>query len=358
MRVLHVGAFPFPSHQGSQVLLAGSARALAALGHEVHVVTYGHGVRAPGTEPFRLHRAPRLPGYQRLRSGPDPYKPFADVMLAQTVRRVVRACGIEVVHAHNHEALLASALALGVRRACPLVYGEHTLMAEELPTYAASGRATLAALGAGLDRLVVTLSDGAVALSVEAEARLRRGLRQVVHAPPGVEPGEFGVARAALPSPGRWLVYSGTPDRFQDTDCLPAVMRGLPDWGLLWLGRPPAWRVPRMLVREGSWAELAPWLAAADVAILPRRLCAGFPLKLLNYAMLGLPTAVAHGSARGVPGEHPCDGSVGALIAAVVAAASAPRPRREQVLADWSWPVQAARLASFYEAVTNSAAGA
>ena len=46
------------------------------------------------------------------------------------------------------------------------------------------------------------------------------------------------------------------------------------------------------------------WIAGADVAAVPRSVCAGFPIKLLNHAALGLPTVIAEGSAQGVAGER------------------------------------------------------
>ena len=44
------------------------------------------------------------------------------------------------------------------------------------------------------------------------------------------------------------------------------------------------------------------WIAACDVAALPRAVCSGFPIKLLNYLGLGIPAVVAEGSAPDMPG--------------------------------------------------------
>lgn len=363
LRVLQVGAFPFPSPQGSQVLLSGTARALAAAGHAVRIVCYGHGIGEPPPGVV-IHRAPRLPGYARTRSGPDAVKPALDVLLAATVRGVVQAHGADVVHAHNHEALLASAAALaGLPRRPALIYGEHTLMAEELPTYFARGRRPLAVVGRALDAGLARVADGAVALSARGAEGLRRRVRGPVEViPPGLDAGDVAGVEPRRAGPGRWLVYAGTPDSFQDTDVLRPALDALPGWGLLLAGR--GWGAsidPRVVCVDAPWSELRGWIAGADVAVLPRRVCAGFPLKLLNYAGLGLRTVVSAGSARGVPGEWVVDGSgnvgerASRIADAVRDAAELPRLDAAAVVTDWGWPRRAAELHALYRRARGEA---
>ena len=50
---------PFPTRQGTQVLVGHIARALAEAGHDVHLVTYGYG-EFEDTFPFTVHRAQRV----------------------------------------------------------------------------------------------------------------------------------------------------------------------------------------------------------------------------------------------------------------------------------------------------------
>ena len=359
LKILQVGAFPFPSPQGSQVLLGGTARALMALGHEVRVVCYHHGV---GDERgLTVHRAPRWPGYTRTRSGPDPVKPGLDLLLARTVRRVARTHRVDVVHAHNHEALLACAIGLAELRAArrpALVYGEHTLLAEELATYFSAGARVWSLLGRALDVTLPLAADGAVALSDRGASGLRARVNgPVAVIPPGVDPEDFAGVQPRRAGPGRWLVFAGTPDVFQDADVLIPVVQRLPGWRLLLVGA--GWEAiasanPDVMHVGGDWLQVRDWIAGADVAALPRRVCAGFPLKLLNYAALGLRTVVSVGSARGVPGEH-CVTGAGTLelraaefASAVRDAADLPRLDGAAVQRDWGWLRRASQLDALY----------
>ncbi len=124
LRLVHVAAMGFPSDQGSQVYVRGMCRALARRGHRVSLVCYGHG-QWEWDDEFELLRTPRIPGYQRLRAGPDWVKPGLDLLLAGRVARQ----DADVFHAHNYEAPLAAFL--GRRnRPIPLFYSAHTLLEE------------------------------------------------------------------------------------------------------------------------------------------------------------------------------------------------------------------------------------
>ncbi len=366
-----MGAFPYPSDQGSQVLLEGTAKALADAGHDVRIVCYDHGSGVPDPG-IPVHRAPSVPGYRRMRSGPDPVKPVLDLLLARTLQGVIRQHHADVVHAHNHEALGASILALGwtpegdgrrgsnrggdVRGADglpkgrpALIYGEHTRFSEELPTYFRRGKRPFRLAGSLVDHTLPRMADAAVALSHRGAQGLRGIVRgPVAVIPPGVHRADFEGVVPCRAGPGRWLVYAGTPDKFQDVDRLPAVMRHLPGWRLLLVGS--GWgEVPNARVVDAPWSEARGWIAGASVAALPRRVCAGFPMKLLNYAALGLRTVVAAGSARGVPGEECVLGDdPREFAAAVLRAADLPRVPASEVLDHWGWPRRAKALAELY----------
>ena len=159
-----VAACPYPTAQGTQALIGELGRGLHDRGHEVHLVCYHHGAFAR-PEPFPVHRTPAVPGYRRLRSGPDAAKPALDLLLALRTAQVVRRHGCALIHAHNYEGALAGALAA---RACgvPLVYHAHNLMADELPRYQRRPtlRPLLRGLGIALDRTVPRLGDRVLAL--------------------------------------------------------------------------------------------------------------------------------------------------------------------------------------------------
>lgn len=383
MRILQVGAFPFPSPQGSQLLLAGTSLALHRAGHAVRIVCYGHGDSARGEragwEIVPVERVPAPPGYRRLRSGPDAVKPLLDVLLARTVFQALERQGADIVHAHNHEALLACAVAVRAhvlrsrtrgRGGCAaggpvrprLIYGEHTSMGEELPTYfTGSGTAfTGAAVAAGrlLDAVVPRLSDGAVALSPRGLAALGRAVPgPVALVPPGIDPEDFRDVTPRRAGRGRWLVYAGTIDAFQRLDLLPRVLAALPGWRLLIVTHGPDPGIPGALCVGGRWREARDWIAGADVAVVPRAQCLGFPLKLLNYAALGLRTVVASGSARGVPGEEVVgDDDAEAFRVGIVRAVGMGRVDPGTVFPEWGWDRRAAELTALYSVTARAAA--
>jgi hypothetical protein len=97
-------------------------------------------------------------------------------------------------------------------------------------------------------------------------------------------------------------------------------------------------------VRTSRWAEAREHIAGADVSAVPRSVCAGFPMKLLNTLALGHPTVIAAGSSQGLPGEIVvADRDPDALAAGLVRALDADGSTgRAHVLTHCTWAVRAA----------------
>jgi glycosyltransferase involved in cell wall biosynthesis len=281
------------------------SKALAKRGHDVTVVCYGHG-EGEADPDYRVLRTPRLPGYHNMRAGPDFVKPFLDLALAQRIASV----DSDVVHAHNYEAPIAAALAR-LRTRTPIVYNAHNTMVEELPSYfeGAAARRVAGRIGRWLDQRVPRLAEHAVALNPGSVGTLRAlGCSAVSLVQPGVDVADFdGVVPARLPD-GPWVVYAGNPDRYQDLDVLIEAMGHLPDCGLLLVSASPldAWAhcgLERLkLIQTRDFGEVKSLVKAAQVAVIPRTMCSGYPIKLLNSLALGVPTVVAEGSAQTLPG--------------------------------------------------------
>ena len=133
MRLLLVGAFPYPHHQGSQVYLQEQAIALRAAGAEVDLLTYP--VAAPiGDDPerwraldgFRHLTPPAWTARVPLRSGPSRGKPLADLGLAMTLRHAVASSSAgddayDAILTHHVEATLAAVHGLPRRARPPIV---------------------------------------------------------------------------------------------------------------------------------------------------------------------------------------------------------------------------------------------
>ena len=365
LRIVQAAAFPFPSAQGSQVYVRGMARALARRGHEVTVACYAHGDGVPD-EDYRVVRTPRVPGYRNLRAGPDLVKPVLDLALAWKLARIPA----DIVHAHNYEAPIAAAMAR-VWTGTPIVYCAHNTMGEELHTYfegrVARGLASRA--GRLLDRTVPRLADHAQAISPGAVDVLRGlGCSAVSLVPPGVARDDLTPVQPAVLPGKRWVVYAGNPDRYQDLDVLIDAMRLLPDAGLLMVSASPldAWAgcgLPRLrLVQTSDFAEVRAWLVAANVAALPCAQCTGYPIKLLNYLGMGLPTVAAEGSAQVLPGvvavpnhsPRALARALGDLLDRPHAARAIGSEARQHVLEHCTWDARARDLEVLYRGVLRA----
>ncbi|MEC9388969.1 MAG: glycosyltransferase family 4 protein [Myxococcota bacterium] len=368
LRITQAAAFPFPSPQGSQVFVRGMARALARRGHEVTVVCYAHGDGREDPE-YRVVRTPRIPGYENMRAGPDWVKPLLDVALAARIAAVPA----DVVHAHNYEAPIAAYL-VRRRTGVPVVYNAHNTMGEELPTYFHRPWVRNGARAAGrwLDRSVPRRADHSVVLNQAAVRTLKRlGCDAVSMVPPGIDAAELEGVHDVPLEPGPWVVYAGNPDRYQDLDVLVRAMRRIPHIGLLMVSASPLsdWKdcgLERLkLVETGDFDEVKSWVAAADVAAIPRTVCSGFPIKLLNFLGLGLPTVVAAGSAQPLPGVVEVPNGDATAMANAIDALVADRQRRETLGAfaqahvrdACTWDARARELESIYHRVIAGADG-
>jgi glycosyltransferase involved in cell wall biosynthesis len=350
------------------------ALALARRGHHVTVACYAHG-QGDVDPDYDVVRTPAVPGYDNLRAGPDLIKPALDLALAAQLVRLGRRA--DVVHAHNYEAPVAAYLARALT-GVPVVYNNHNTMGEELHRYFQGARAQRLAHHAGrvMDAQIPRRADASVAISEQAVTLLRDlGCHPVHYVPPGVDMGDFEGAdaeraRAAHGLGDRvWVVYAGNPDSYQDLEVLVDAVCAVPDVGLLMVSASPLdeWQErARSLPQERKrfvvtpeWGQVRDLIAAADIAALPRAVCSGYPIKLLNYLGLGKPTVACQGSARPIPGVVAVpNGDPAAFGAALVELAVDPERTRALGLAacgciarDYTWDAQAAKLERVYAQV-------
>jgi len=354
------------------------SKALVDRGHRVTVACYGHGegVIPEGVE---VARVPKPPGYNNLRAGPDWVKPFLDAGLAGVLSRLGRR--VDLVHAHNYEAPLAAYIARALT-GVPVVYNNHNTMAEELHRYFEHplARAMANQVGRVMDRQIPRRADACVAISPAAVSVLHElGCERVHSIPPGVDLRDFdGVrperARANLALGDRlWVVYAGNPDPYQDLEHLIDAMLQVPELGLLmvsasdlsqWEKRaaalPPERK--RFVVRK-NWDQVRDIVAAADIAALPRTVCTGYPIKLLNYLGLGKPTVCAQGSSQDLPGVVTVPNADPAAFAAALLDLAQDTPRRERlslqaaqgIARTCTWDVRAQALEQLYEGLLHRA---
>lgn len=317
---IHVAAMPFPTAQGTQASIRAMLDVLAALGRDVHLITYARGAFEIA-HAFALHRAPGVPGRDDFRSGPSLRKVAEDVALARELRRIARRIRPCVVIAHHVEAAAACIAA----RVEPWVFVAHTDLAPELPTYgprAAAG--VLQSLGAAIDRAVATRASTVAAISPALcdtlEARVGRDIHYLPvpwPVPPPRTDEERRLARIELgiPEGDDVLLYAGNLDAYQGWESIVTATRTVADRrprARLLVAtesdRTPldaaaaAARIQERLVVAPLAGEPARRRAhaAADLALIPRRAPGGLPIKLLDALARGVPTIAAARAAAGL----------------------------------------------------------
>jgi glycosyltransferase involved in cell wall biosynthesis len=322
LRLLHVFAGPFPSSQGTQVLVGQTVDLLAEAGREAHLLTYAHGARsagdaAPGDAAGRVrhHRIPDLPRFRNLRSGPSCKKIALDLSLALKVRRLLRVIAPDVVHAHHYEALFACRIA-DPAGCVPLVFHAHALFEPELAGYLPALPAPLIArLGGALDRRLPPLADHTIALGDHLrDALVRAGLpasRITTIPPPFLAPrfmGDTPGHEQSAASDRLELHYSGNLDAYQEAERLLDALAALaPDIRAsvvlsVTTSSDPAWirdeARRRGLERDVRFEEhcsgRAAWrrLLQSDAVLIPRTGAGGYPIKLVNALGAGKPIVV------------------------------------------------------------------
>ena len=369
MHIVQVAAFPFPSHQGSQVYVRGMAKALSARGHKVTVVAYGHGANEVGDQQdseYEIVRTPKLFGYNNMRAGPDLVKPILDLLMVQKLASIKA----DIVHAHNYEAPVVAALSK-LWTKTPVVYCAHNTMSEELHTYFERpvAKVIAKAFGRVLDLTVPRLAAHAIAISPDSEPVLQGlGCENVSFVPPGVDAADCAPIEPAVLDQGPWVIYAGNPDKYQDLDDLVAAMKLVPEAGLVMVSGSSLheWQdcgLKRLkLVQTTSFEVVRSYLAASHVAALPRTKCTGYPIKLLNYLGYSLPVVAAVGAVSETPGvirvpNHSPEKMAAAIRELLSDSAyleSSGRAGREHVLNNCSWEARARDLERVYLQVLSS----
>lgn len=321
-RILMLATCPFPAPQGTQVCIQELAEELAGAGHRVTLITYGFGEGELSNPSFVHRRAPSVPGHGRITAGPSWERPLADALLVWEALRACREASqrsapFHLVHGHNYEGGIAAAM-VGVLAGLPSLYHAHNLMEDELPSYFASrGRKRAASfLGKMLDASVPGWSDAAVSVSQSALETIRRfhPAQDVTWLPPSISSLPEAVEPQERPNPAE-LVYLGNLDGYQNLGLLLEALSILKRRGVRCRGvivtREPLDSLDRELSRRDladivflaphrSFAEAVWWMKRARIALLPRTVRSGYPIKLVNYMMAALPVVACEGGANGL----------------------------------------------------------
>jgi len=228
--------------------------------------------------------------------------------------QVVRRHKVDIIHAHNYEGALIGSF-VGKITGIPVIYNAINTMIGELASYnCIRPRALAVGLARVLDYVVPRLADMIIADTEELRSfLLSKGIdpARVVTIHSGVRPEMFDGAdgsrvrdRFAV-NGGPLVIYTGTFDDLQGIDHLMAAFKIVherkPNASLLLVASTinPTHQTKyekmafdlgfasRFAITSCSLDELPGFLAAADVAVVPRPDSAGIPTKLLNYMAAG-----------------------------------------------------------------------
>jgi glycosyltransferase involved in cell wall biosynthesis len=175
-----------------------------------------------------------------------------------------------------------------------------------------------------VDRHLPWRADGCIVLSADAASALR-GLgvlpENLWQIPPGIAFDVKGKESATLLRDRHGLgdapvvLYAGNLDQYQDIGLLLQSFRRVvvarPDVRLVLASHSDSDLYRTQAISRGldQWVhfvgltdleELGGWMEISDVAVSPRTVCFGFPIKLLNYMAAGKPIVASAGSAQGI----------------------------------------------------------
>jgi len=321
--VAMVAACPFPANHGTPAAIKEMSEELAQRGHSIRVVTYPlrHEIPVTGVE---IDRVAQVGSNREVCVGPSYQRLAFDALLVFKLFQVVRRHNVDVIHAHNYEGALVGSF-VGKFARVPVIYNAINTMIGELASFNfIRPRGLAVGLAKLLDYVVPRMADIIIADTEGLRSfLLSKGIdpARVVTIHSGVRPEMFAAAdgsrvRDRFAADGAPLViYTGTFDDFQGIDHLMAAFKivheSKPAARLLLVGSTinPTHRAKyeRMAVDLGvasrfaitscSLDELPGFLAAADVAVIPRPDSAGIPTKLLNYMAAGNAIVSFKGSA-------------------------------------------------------------
>jgi glycosyltransferase involved in cell wall biosynthesis len=385
LKICVVAACPVPYPRGTPVRVTRFAEALADLGHEVHLVTYGVGTGTIDAS-VHVHRGPRLAWLDPGPAGPSVGKlAILDPILTVQLRKLLRSADFDIVHAHHYEGLLAALAVVGPTT--PVVYDAHTVLETELPSYA---RWVPAGLKRRIGRWIDSTAPARARFVVAASNRLRNHLvsngvvpsHQIEVVGNGIELQALSKGRQGPRAPasgGGVLAYAGNLAPYQGIDKLLEAFRFVltarPASSLRILTdcsfQPYEVLAGRLGIRDrielrSVAPERLPFeLAQVHVAVNPRPRCDGVPQKNLNYMAASCPLV---GFAESLhPAEHETTGiavhpvsgeALGAGISWLLdrpdEGARLGRAARLAIEREHTWQHQAARLEAIYTRVLDS----
>jgi glycosyltransferase involved in cell wall biosynthesis len=383
LNIAMVAACPFPANRGTPSRINGMAEALAAMGHNIHVVTYHFGIPIE-TKGIRIHRIPRVP-YHYLESGPTLTKfVVLDPLLFFKLLRIVKKKKIDIIHAHHFEGALVAYL---VRKltGIKVIYDAHTTLKHELNHYKFIKIKWLSQL---LDQKVPKWADHVIVVSQTLHSFVKDSgvvAKKIDVIPTGMNICDFKTGNSNLIraryglGKKQVIMYTGSLSPFQSVEYLVRAMKKVfqvfPDAVLVLVVGAENENISQVCRKEGiqnkviiavepTFESVPQYLAAADVVVLPRMECSGIPQKLVNYMAAEKAIVCFQGSAKllkdNINGLVVEDGNIDLFADSIVRLLlhdslrdELGRNAKETVIGKYDWPSLCRKLEKVYGSIVG-----
>ncbi len=334
---------PFPPDRGDKIRSSHILRHLASLG-PVHVATFAEGEADLAQEPVlaglaasnclvRRGKPLALAGAEALLRGqPVSLTAFHDPRLAAYVARVLADRPIGAIYVFSGQ--MGQYVPADYRGRVVLDFVD--VDSAKFEAYAASGTGPRAWIDGREARLLraeeqrlsrradcsLFVSDEEAALFAARLPAAERGQHDVRALRNGIDSAGFDPARvtpeprlSALPAPR--LIFTGQMDYAPNIAAatrvierlMPMIRARLPQASFHVVGRNPPAALLALDGRNGSrvWGEVPdvkPWLAGADIALVPLEIARGVQNKVLEAMAMALPVVLTGGAATGIGAKH------------------------------------------------------
>ena len=310
-RVLLVAPQPFYEDRGTPIAVQQVLQALAELGRPVDLLTYPIGSDVVLPE-LRTFRSANPLGFRTVPVGLSFRKIVLDLPLAASLSMRVARERYACIHAVEEAAF--AAVLLGLPRGIPVLYDMQSSLPEQLARFGPLGRRPArTALDAAerwlLRRSSLVVTSAGLAERVRATApgvRVREWHFPSAPANPSDAAVQQLRARLGLAESARVVLYSGTFESYQGLPeliaAIPVVRASVPTATFILVGAERANGLvghtgAEGLVASGALrivdrqprADVAAYLALADVLVSPRAYGGNLPLKIFDYLAAGRP---------------------------------------------------------------------
>jgi len=267
----------------------------------------------------------------------------------------------DIIHVHNYEAPFAAYLCRRKHR-IPIVYTAHNLMAEELQTYFSNPilRTAGRVFGSWLDQNIPRRADAAVSIREQTAEHLSKlGCKPVFTILPAVEELVVDVEKRTIPT----VIYAGNLDNYQDLEIFVRLAQNLSEiqFRIVTSSRPEGGVLDSSIdvIHTQDFQEVCRELAQAHLCIVPRKICSGFPMKILNALALGVPVIAFCSAVPPMEGVirvasyNEMEAQIKSLVHNSAQCEALGRQGKKIVLSEYAWEKRAIEFEKIYNYLIN-----